>query len=80
MIFLYTLALVAITVCLASVVPVAQYLYYTFIEEDNHSIRYYFSRNLFDRHLQERPNLARVINNRDEMGKLWEKEMAYELP
>lgn len=80
MVFLYVLALVAIIVCLACVVPIAQYLYYTFARTDDHSIRYCFSRNLFDRHLNESHNCIRVINNRDEMDNLWEKEMMCKLP
>lgn len=80
MVILYILALVTMIVCLACVVPIAQYLYYTYIKQDERSVRYYFSRNLFDRHLNENANFVSVINNRDEMKKLWEKEMAHKLP
>jgi hypothetical protein len=80
MIVLYILAPIAATIFLASIIPLSQYFYYTYIKKGGHSIRYYLSENLFNRHLNENPNMVRVINNRDDMSKLWEKEIAHKLP
>lgn len=80
MLILYILAPIAFTAFCASIIPLSQYVYHTLIEKDGKSIRYYFSDNLFNRHINQNTNMVRVINNRYEMSRLWEKEMRHKLP
>lgn len=71
----------SVTIC-ASVVPASQYIYYQFIKKDQYQIKYYFSEHLFNRHMSHDIGLddARVINNRKDLGELWEIEVKHKLP
>ena len=82
MIFLYILGIITAIVVLAYTVPFAQYLYARFVQKEAYSIRYYFSQELFDRHMRQDLGLNRgkVVNNREEMQKLWEQEMRHKFP
>lgn len=82
---LYLLLMILGIVCLASVVPGCQYVYYRFIKKENKILKYYFSEDLFNGHQKEESIPyskfeTRVINNREEMQKLWDDEMKYKLP
>lgn len=74
--------IIATIVLLGSIIPLCQYFYHRFIKRENYSLRYYFSQELFDRHLSYDVGLSdvRVINNRKEMEKLWDIEMVHMLP
>lgn len=77
----YLLLMVGGTVACASVVPVCQYLYARFVNKETYNIRYYFSQNLFDVHINQYDvPMCCVINNREELAEMWKKEMRYELP
>ena len=82
MIAFYIFGIIAAIVLCACVVPFAQYLYARFVQHDSSSIHYYFSPELFDRHMIQDLGLESVsiINNRDEMQHLWERELKYILP
>lgn len=72
-------------ICFASFIPICQYLYYNFIKKDSLPLRYFFSKELFERNFDEdirlHPSLmCKVINNREEMQRLWDMEMKHKLP
>ena len=76
------IVIIAIIVLLGSIVPLCQYFYNKFIKKENYSLRYYFSQELFDRHLRYDVGLSdvRMINNRKEMERLWDNELIHTLP
>ena len=82
MIIIYLFGIIAAVAILSSIVPFAQYLYAHFVQHEPYSLRYYFSNELFDRHMQKDLglNVVRVINNREDMKILWEEENKYKLP
>ena len=73
--------IVAIILCVC-IVPFAQYLYARFVQHDSNPIHYYFFPELFDRHMIQDLGLesVNIINNREEMQHLWERELKYMLP
>lgn len=77
------LMVVGIVVC-ASAFPFFEYLYHRFVNKKTYNIRYYFSQELFDIHLNQydiQPSLkCRVINNREELEDMWEQESQKNLP
>ncbi len=77
----FIVVIVAI-VFLGSIIPLCQYLYHRFIKKENYSLRYYFSQEIFDRHLSYDVGLSdvRTINNRKGMDKLWNNETMHMLP
>lgn len=83
-IFGYLILMIGGTVVCASVIPFCQYLYHRFVNKETYNICYYFSQELFDIYLNQydiHPSLmCRVINNREELADMWEKEMKKKLP
>ena len=81
-IFLIVFSIIFFICFFASIVPIAQYIYYRFVKKDDCSIKYYFSEYIFDNHMRHDIGIndVRVINNRKELSKLWEIEMAHDLP
>ena len=77
MVALYIFSCILAVILLASIIPICQYIHYTYIRKETTKINYYFSEELFDRHLGY-PVL--VINNRKDLEKLWEEELQHELP
>ncbi len=77
MVALYIFSCILAVIFLASIIPICQYIYYTYIRKETTKINYYFSEELFDRHL-DCPVL--VTNNRKDLGKLWEEELQHEFP
>ena len=77
MVALYVFSCIFATIFLASIIPICQYIYYTYICKETTKINYYFSEELFDRHLS---CPIRMTNNRKDLGKLWEEELQHELP
>jgi hypothetical protein len=77
MVALYVFSCIFATIFLASIVPICQYIYYTYIRKETAKINYDFSEELFDRHLS---CPVCIINNRKDLGKLWEEELQHELP
>lgn len=79
-VLLYLFAMIMIIAFVASIVPMCQYVYFRFIKRRN---VYLFPEKLYDTHFNYKnlPTPAiRVIQSRDEIAKLWEKEMKYQLP
>ena len=84
----YLLLLIGVTVACACVLPIYEYLYGRFINGETYNIRYYFSKILSDiqfdiqsKQYDIHPSLmCRVINNREELADMWEKEMKKKLP
>ena len=77
MVALYIFSCIFATIFLASIIPICQYIYYTYICKETTKINYYFSDELFDRHLS---CPVCIINNRKDLEKLWEEELQHELP
>ena len=77
MVALYIFACIFATIFLASIVPICQYIYYTYIRKETIKINYYFSEELFDRHLG---CPVFITNNKKDLGKLWEEELQHKLP
>ena len=77
MVAVYVFSCIFATIFLASITPICQYIYYTYIRKETTKINYYFSEELFDRHLS---CPIRMTNNRKDLGKLWEEELQHKLP
>lgn len=77
---LYLIILIFGIVFFTSFIPICQYLYYKFIKKEPMSLKFYFSEELFDRHMKKDIGLNNVISNREEMQRLWNLEMLHKLP
>lgn len=80
----YLLLMVGGTIVCASAFPFFEYLHHRFVNKKTYNIRHYFSQELFDMHLNQydiQPSFrGRVINNREELANMWEKEFQKNLP
>lgn len=80
--FLIVTTIIFLFSFLACIVPMSQYIYWRFVKKDKCLIKYYFSEHLFNTHLNNgiRSDEIKVLNNRQELSKLWDEEMSHTLP
>ena len=75
---IYILVCIAITILLASVVPLCQYIYYTYVYKESSPLKYLFSDDLYNRHLNG--NIRYFANNKRSLDDMWREELKHELP
>ena len=77
MIILFVITCIAIIVCLASIIPVCQYIYWTYFQKKTKNISYSFPGQLYDCHIRIN---SIPHNHYKNLKDLWDMELQYELP
>ena len=71
-----------ILVC-ASIIPMCQYIYECYVNQERYNIRYYFSIELFNYRLRNRnarpKNINRTIITKEGLEDMWREELRHKL-